>query len=128
MKLKEILILLGHAAVGWSLCAASIGIGMATTSLINALILHAVAAPIFFAGVSWIYFKRFRFARPLQTAIAFVVFVIAIDFFVVALLINRSLEMFSSLLGTWIPFSLIFISTYLTGRVAEKTAPLNVRY
>lgn len=122
MKLKEIVILLGHAAVGWALCAASIGIGMATTSLLNALIIHAAAAPIFFAGVSWIYFKKFGFTGPLQTAVAFVVFVIATDFFVVALLINRSLEMFSSLLGTWIPFFLIFISTYLTGRVAEKTA------
>jgi hypothetical protein len=41
--------------------------------------------------------------------------VIAADFFVVALLINRSLEMFASLLGTWIPFALIFTSTYVTG-------------
>jgi len=35
--------------------------------------------------------------------------------FVVAVLINRSFEMFTSLLGTWIPFALIFLSTYLTG-------------
>jgi len=42
-------------------------------------------------------------------------FVIAVDFFVVALLINRSMDMFASLLGTWIPFALIFASTYLTG-------------
>ncbi len=39
------------------------------------------------------------------------------DFFVVALLINRSLEMFASPLGTWIPFALIFVSTWLTGLV-----------
>jgi hypothetical protein len=31
------------------------------------------------------------------------------------MLINRSFEMFTSLLGTWIPFALIFFSTYLTG-------------
>jgi hypothetical protein len=42
--------------------------------------------------------------------------VIAMDFFVVAMLINRSFEMFASLLGTWIPFALIFASTYLTGK------------
>jgi hypothetical protein len=41
--------------------------------------------------------------------------VITLDFFVVALMINRSLEMFASLLGTWIPFALIFTSTYVTG-------------
>jgi hypothetical protein len=39
-----------------------------------------------------------------------------VDFIVVGLAINRSLEMFSSLLGTWIPFAMIFASTWLTGR------------
>ena len=53
--------------------------------------------------------------NELQTAIIFVGFVITLDFFVVALVINQSLEMFASLLGTWIPFALIFTSTYLTG-------------
>jgi len=42
--------------------------------------------------------------------------VMAIDFFLVALVVNGSLDMFRSLLGTWIPFALIFLSTYLTGR------------
>ncbi len=30
---------------------------------------------------------------------------IAMDFFVAALVINRSMEMFASALGTWIPFA-----------------------
>jgi len=34
-----------------------------------------------------------------------------------ALVINRSMEMFQSLLGTWIPITLSFLATYLTGRV-----------
>ncbi len=33
----------------------------------------------------------------------------------VVFFINRSLEIFTSLLGTWIPFVLIFPSTYVTG-------------
>ncbi|HEX6384500.1 MAG TPA: hypothetical protein VF177_07510 [Anaerolineae bacterium] len=74
-----------------------------------------IGAPIYFTIVSLIYFKKFNFTTPLQTAIIFVGFVIAVDFFVVALSINRSLAMFASLLGTWIPFVLIFTSTYLTG-------------
>lgn len=45
----------------------------------------------------------------------FVGLVMAIDFFGVALLIYRSLAMFTSLLGTWLPFALIFAATYLTG-------------
>jgi hypothetical protein len=39
------------------------------------------------------------------------------DFFVVAMLINRSFEMFASLLGTWLPFMLIFASSYLVGHL-----------
>jgi hypothetical protein len=81
---------------------------MAVTSLENALIAHAIAAPIIAAGVSLVYFRKFNFTKPLQTAAIFTAFVIAMDLFVVALLINHSFEMFTSLLGTWIPFALIF--------------------
>jgi len=115
MTFKKIIIVLIHAFVGWMLCAATMGIGMSVTSLNNALMIHAIAAPIFFAGVSLVYFRKFNYTTPLQTALTFIAFVIGMDFFLVAILINRSFEMFTSLLGTWIPFALIFLSTYLTG-------------
>jgi hypothetical protein len=115
VNIKKLVTILAHAFVGWALCVATMGIGMATMSLQNALVIHAIGAPIFFAIVSLIYFKKFNYTTPLQTAIIFLGFVITVDFFVVALLISRSLEMFASLLGTWIPFALIFTSTYLTG-------------
>ena len=116
MSTSRILIILIHAFIGWTLCAATMGVGMAVTSVNHALIIHAIAAPIFFAIVSLVYFRKFNFTTPLQTAAIFIAFVIAMDFFVVAMLINRSFEMFASLLGTWIPFALIFASTYLTGK------------
>jgi hypothetical protein len=116
MAFNKILIILAHAFVGWMLCAATMGIGMAVTTLNNTLIVHAIAAPIFFAGISLIYFRKFNYTPPLQTAFCFLAFVVAMDFFVVAMLINRSFDMFASLLGTWLPFALIFASTYLTGR------------
>ena len=124
MNTKKVLIILAHWFVGWVLCAATMGIGQAVTTLQNALIVHAIAAPIFFAGVSWVYFRRFNYTAPLQTALIFVGLVILVDFFVVALLINRSLEMFTSLLGTWIPFVLIFASTYVTGLAVTPKAKL----
>lgn len=111
-----------HAFIGWALCTASIAIGMATMTIENALIVHAVGAPIFFTIVSLSYFRRFSYTTPLQTAILFVGFVILMDLFVVSLLVLKSFEMFTSLLGTWIPFTLIFISTYLTGRLVAKGA------
>jgi hypothetical protein len=99
------------------LCAATIGIGMAVTTVDNTLIVHAIAAPIFFAGISLIYFRKFHYTTPLQTAFYFLAFVVAMDVFVVAMLINRSFDMFASFLGTWLPFTLIFASTYLTGHL-----------
>jgi hypothetical protein len=122
MNIRKIVTIFIHAFVGWALCAATMGIGMAVTSLQNALTIHAIGAPIFFFIVSLVYFKRFNFTTPLTTALIFVVFVITVDFFVVGLLINKSLDMCASLLGTWIPFALIFTSTYLTGvSVVEST-------
>lgn len=115
MNRNRIFIILLHAFVGWALCAATMGIGMATMPMQTALVVHAIGAPVFFTAVSLNYFKRFNYTNPLQTALIFVGFVIAMDFFVVALLIMGSLEMFQSWLGTWIPFALIFLSTYLTG-------------
>jgi hypothetical protein len=94
-------------------------IGMAVASLGTALAAHAVAAPVIFSMISWFYFAKLRYTSPLQTSAVFVLIVVLLDFFVVALVINRSLEMFQSVLGTWIPWGLIFLSTYLTSRVVE---------
>jgi hypothetical protein len=122
MKLKKPLIILLHAFIGWALCAAVMGIGMAVTSIQTTLILHAILAPVFFALVSLVYFLKFKYTAPLLTAVIFTLFVIAVDFFIVALLINRSLDMFTSVLGTWIPFGLIFLSTWITGLAVNKPA------
>lgn len=115
MTLNKVLVLLAHAFVGWALSAATMNIGMAVTSLSTALIVHAIAAPLFFTAISLIYFRKFNYTTPLQTAFFFLAFVIAMDFFLVAMLINESFAMFASFLGTWLPFALIFTSTYLTG-------------
>ncbi len=116
MASNKVLIILAHAFVGWALCAATMGIGMAVTTLDTTLIIHAIGAPIFFCGISLIYFRKFNYTTPLQTASCFLAFVVAMDFFVVAIVINRSFDMFTSVLGTWLPFGLIFASTYFTGR------------
>lgn len=71
MTARKFAILLAHALAGWALCAATMGIGMRVTSLGNALILHAVAAPLFFGVVAWNYFSRFAYTAPLQTALLF---------------------------------------------------------
>jgi hypothetical protein len=115
MKIKQTTIVLLFAFIGWAICTATMVIGMEVTTIENALIMHAIIGPLGFIILSIIYFKNFDYTTPLQTAIIFVSFVIIVDFFLVALIINRSLDMFISPLGTWIPFALIFITSYLTG-------------
>jgi hypothetical protein len=115
MNASRIAILLAHAFAGWVLCDATMGIGMSVLPLGTALVVHAIAAPVFFTAISLLYFTKFNFTNPLQTASVFLGFVIVVDFFVVALLINKSMAMFTSPIGTWIPFALIFLSTFITG-------------
>ena len=121
MTIKRIVTILVFALVGWALCAAVMGIGMGMTIEDNALVIHAIAAPVIFGVLSFVYFKKFNYTPALKTAIIFVLFVIFMDFFVVALLVLKNFEMFKSFLGTWLPFLLIFISTYFVGlRVDRK--------
>jgi hypothetical protein len=47
----------------------------------------------------------------------FLAIVIFLDMFVIALLVEKSFDMFRSVLGTWLPFVLIFLTIWLTGTV-----------
>lgn len=123
LTIKKASILLTHVFVGWALCTATMGISMAITTEQNALIIHAAAAPVIAVAVSLIYFGKFNYTTPLQTAFAFVGFIICMDFFVVALIALKSLEMFTSFIGTWLPFILIFASTYLTSLHVTRKKP-----
>ncbi len=114
------IVILAHAFAGWALCGAIIGIGRESTSLETTLVIHAIGAPIIFAVISWNYFMKFNYTNPLQTAIIFVLLVIFMDFFVIAFMVEKSFDMFKSILGTWVPFILIVFSTYLTGAYSLK--------
>ena len=112
---KSVGIVVVHALMGWALCGAIMFVGMAVTTPTRALAIHAVAAPIIFAAVSWVYFRRFGSWSPLGAASAFVGVVVAMDFFLVALFVEKNFDMFRSVTGTWLPFFLIFVSTWCTG-------------
>lgn len=115
MTTKRAAIIALSALMGWTLCASSIGIGFAVTTQTNALIVHAIVAPLVFTGLSWVYFTRFAYTTPLVTAALFLGIVAALDLLVVAVFILRSFAMFGSFLGTWLPFVLIFAATWATG-------------
>jgi len=118
--MKKIIIVIGHALMGWGLCGATIGIGRNLTSMGNALIIHAVAAPVIFAMISRFYFKKVNHFSPLFIATFFLGVVVLMDIVVVATLIEKDFSMFKSIIGTWIPFSTIFLSTFITGKLIKK--------
>jgi hypothetical protein len=122
LSFGKILVLLAHAFVGWALCAAIMGVGPLLMSMQETLIVHAIGAPVIFAAVSLVYFTKFNYTTPLQTTLVFIGFVIFMDFFLVSLLILGNFEMFTSAIGTWIPFALLFTATLLTGRYVTRRA------
>jgi len=113
-------VILLHAFVGWALCGAIMGVGMAVTSENTTLIVHAIGAPVIFAVVSWSYFSRFGYTTPVQTAAIFLLFALLMDIFVAGLLIQGNLDMFRSVLGVWVPLVLNFTSTYVVGLYATR--------
>lgn len=118
--LRKWTVILLHAFVGWALCGAIMGIGMALTSESTTLMVHAIGAPIVFALVSWSYFSRFAYTTPLQTAAIFLLFALLMDIFVAGLVIQGNLDMFRSVLGVWIPLALNSTSTYAVGLYVKR--------
>jgi membrane associated rhomboid family serine protease len=96
---------------------------MKVTTPETTLIIHAIAAPVIFTCLSLVYFRRPIAWSPLRTAAVFLGVVVVMDVFVVALLVERSFEMFASILGTWLPFLLIFLSTWFTGIAVRARRP-----
>jgi hypothetical protein len=118
--IKKIAVLLIHGLIGWGLCGATIGIGRTITTMDITLIIHAIAAPVIFGLLSWLYFSKFHYTTPLQTAFIFLGIVVLMDGGVIAPFVEKSFTMFASLLGTWIPFALIFASIWLTGQLVTR--------
>ena len=93
------------------------GLLLRITSVTTALAVHAVAAPAVFAFLAVRYFRGRGARDPFPTAVAWTMLVAALDLTVVAAAIERSIAMFASIAGTWLPFVLIFLSTWATGSV-----------
>ncbi len=118
--MKKAATLLGYSFVGWAFCAAIMGIGPHLIGMRAALILHLILGPIGFGSLSFFYHKRFGYTPPVVTAAVFLLFVAAMDFFMVGLIVLDSLEMFTSLIGIWLPFALIFLLSLGGGLLAKR--------
>jgi menaquinone-dependent protoporphyrinogen oxidase len=107
--------LAAHGIAGWALCATVMTglLQIASTSM--AIAVHAVVAPLIFTGLALHYFRARGAREPLPTALAWTGIVAALDAGVVAGTVLRDFAMFSSFAGTWLPFGLIFVATWITG-------------
>lgn len=118
--------LLAYGVVGWALCGATMGILLQVVSVTAALVVHAIAAPVFFTLLALRYFRARGAREPLATAIIWTALVALLDLVVVAGLAMRSFEMFTSIAGTWLPFALIFAATWATGTI-QSMVPMSAR-
>lgn len=109
--------LLGHAVAGWAACGAVMAglLALGTTSL--AMWVHAFVAPLIFVAIAWHYFRLPGAREARDTAIAFTLVVAVLDLVVVAALVQRSMTMFRSIGGTWVPLLLILLATWVTGEM-----------
>jgi hypothetical protein len=114
--MKKTIITLLYALIIWALCGATISVGRSLTNMETVLIIHSIGAPVFAFIMSLLYYKQFHDASPVKTASIFLLIIIIMDAGLVAPVFEKSYVMFTSFIGTWLPFILIFISVYLTGR------------
>jgi len=120
LEIKKPLIVLLLGIIGWAACGLVMFTLLNITTVYMALIIHFIAAPFIFLAISNVYFTKCDYTSPLVTAIIFTAIVMALDFFVVALVIEHSLEMFESLMGTWLPFLFIFLTVWLRGLAIHR--------
>jgi hypothetical protein len=122
-NLRQGLVLLAFGLVGWGICGGIINIGRPLIGVQTTVVVHAIAVPFVFGGLAWLYYHFFGYTSALQTALVFTGLVMLLDAGIIAPLAEKSYAMFTSILGTWIPFGLIFLSTYLVGWAFERKAP-----
>lgn len=122
MRARKIFVIFVHIFIGWLVCSAIMGIGRQFIPIDTLLIAHLIAVPVVFSLISIVYFSKYNYTTPVVTALIFTSFIIVMDFLIWAMLLLKSMEMFQSILGTWIPFLFIFLSTCITGLIITKRA------
>ncbi len=107
--------LLGLGLVLWGACGAVMAIGRRIWSLDTTFHVHLAAAPVFAFLVSTVHKLLAAEFSSLLRAMVLTGLVVILDVVVVAPIFERSYAMFSSFIGTWIPFAAIFLASLAAG-------------
>ena len=118
--MKKTIVILIHSFIGWAFCAAIMGIGPQLTNMETTLMVHLILGPVGFGLLSAFYHKKFGYTRPIVTATIFLLFIAGMDFFLVGLIILKSFEMFTSVIGIWLPFGLIYLFSFGGGVLVKR--------
>ncbi len=86
------------------------------------IVVRALASPVVFACVSASYFRGPHAWAPLRAAATIALLVGLLDLVIVASFIQRSLVMFRSFVGSWLPLLLAFAATWTTGVLRGRLA------
>jgi hypothetical protein len=112
--------LFASGLVLWGLCGATMAVGRRVWGLETALRVHLAAAPVIAFLVSTIHKLIAPEFDSVLRATVMVGVVIVLDFAIVAPLFERSYAMFRSLIGTWLPFTAIFLASWVAGLVVPR--------
>jgi menaquinone-dependent protoporphyrinogen oxidase len=112
---RSVVRLTAYGLTGWAACAATMAALTQIAGATIASVVHDVAAPAIFVALGRRYFRARGARDPLPTAAAWTAIVAGLDGLVIAGGVPRSLAMFGSLAGTWLPLALIFLATWATG-------------
>jgi len=119
MNRRKIIAVLLYATVGWIIYRATMLIGYVPT-ISRVPFFFEIVTFLVFVVISYIYFKKFNYTTPLQTAAIFVSIVVVGDFIVIALSRPGALRFYASVPQVWLRFALIFLPIYLTGLLTTE--------
>jgi menaquinone-dependent protoporphyrinogen oxidase len=106
-------------ALGGAIVAVLVGMGLGAVPWPSlAAILHALAAIAIYAAVAGAYFTARGARAPLPVAAVFTGVAALVDV-IVATLLWRDYGMFAHIGATWLPYVLIFLTTWATGSVVR---------
>lgn len=111
----EIAVAAVHALTGWALAAPAMSLALWKTRAPEAaLSAHAVAVPVAFALVSFVYFRRTHVLRPLAAATLFAIVVVAMDALALRVF-HRATDARALVLGVALPAFVALLSVWLFG-------------
>lgn len=114
MNRKKWITVFVYAVVGWMVYQAASALA-GLTPIASVPYYAEISAVLIYVVISWVYFRKFKTAAPLQTAAIFSGTVVVAGLIVFALSNLRFLGLYASMPRTWLRFALIFVSIYLTG-------------